>query len=410
MDYVGEARDGSVLINPYLKSLVNTILQAPSPDAPAVLAAKKRIRAMVTGDSSYLFASEIRWYLEEMARVGTEPRVFPLAADLFLDALEASFSSLGPNLFRDHYSGMAGCYQAGDSPISTVQGTFYCIDLVLQKTLELFFAKEAEVNAARTVPLSFLMDEESNYQRSIALFLNLGRQCLQEAVEAALGLSRENVSRCFLDFVVEHRDCMQTLLGRWEAYHKEPGLPDLTNEAYLEGAARVAEEAAYLPLAAAIEELQVRLREQRRRPDDAKAELEEEVHPLYDAASKYLLQGNKEREAEVYDLALRRYNKAAAVFTKIQDRTSTAKVLVERARLFIKSGQDPEAVQEELNKAVCLVLAHMKNFPVGTAATVTHDAAIRFLKDKGYQIEAEAYAAAVALTSSDKGVFARVKP
>ena len=381
-----------VVIDPDLKDLVNTILLASSPDEPAVLAAEKRIRAMATRDRCYLFASEIRGYLEEKTRLGTEPRVFPLAGDLFLDALEATVFSLGPNLFRDHYSGMLGCYRAGDCPGKAVQGAFYCIDLVLQRTLGLFLVKDAETKA-EGAHLSFHTDEDSDYRRRITLFLNLGRQCLQDAVEATVRMGTANAAPSFLNFVVEHKDRMQTVLGRWDAYHKDPDLPDLTNEQYLEGAAGVAEEAAYAPLAATIKEHQVLLREQAGVQADGKTDLEQKVHPLYGAAVMYLSQGNKDRDAEAYDLAFRRYSKAVALFTKIQDRSSAARALVERARALMKSGQDPEAVQKDLHKAASLVMARIKNLPRGTVPSATHAMALRYLKKKGYLIEAKAYAA-----------------
>jgi len=388
----------TVVIAPDLERLVVTILRASSPGEPAALAARKRIHALATDANPYLVASELRDFLEVTSRVGTESRVFPVAGDLFLDALEDDLSSLGPNLFRDHYSGMAACYRAGDCPSKAVQGAFYCIDLVLQRTLELFLAKDAH-GEAESARLSFVVAEDSDYRRSIALFLVLGRQCLKDAVEATVRIGTADVAPPFLDSVVEHKERMETVLRRWEEYHKAGDLPELADEQYLEGAAQVAEETAYGPLAATIEEHQVLLREQKGLHEDGRSELEQEVHPLYDAASMYLSQGNRDRDVEAYDLAFRRYGKAEALFTKIQDRTSTAKVLVERARAFIRSGQDPEAAREDLHKAVCLVMAHVKNLPRGAITSVAHDAAIEYLKNKGYLIEAEAYVASLGSTS-----------
>ncbi|MBI4558472.1 MAG: hypothetical protein HY706_12895, partial [Candidatus Hydrogenedentes bacterium] len=171
-----------VVIDADLLKLVHTILRATSANEPAVLAAKKRIRAMGTPGTFYLFASEIRGYLEEKTRVGTEPWVYPVAGDLFLDALEASVSSLGPNLFRDHYSGMIGCYREGDNPGKAVQGAFYCVDLVFRKTVELSLATEAR-GGEGVGALSYLTDDDSDHRDSLTQFLKLGRQCFQDAVE-----------------------------------------------------------------------------------------------------------------------------------------------------------------------------------------------------------------------------------
>jgi len=206
-------------------------------------------------------------------------------------------------------------------------------------------------------------------------------------------MGTSSVAPCFLDYVVERKARAQTLLDRWKAYHRDTLKPHLDEEEYLEGAAHTAEEVAYASLTATIEEYRVQVRERKGLRPEGKTELEQTVHPLYNAASMYVTQGNDDREAEAFDLAFRHYGRAVGLFTKIQDRTSTAKVFVERARAYIKTGEDPESLREELQKAVSLVIAHIQNLPRGTLPTVTDEMAVRFLRKKGYQVEAEAYAA-----------------
>ena len=109
-----------VVIDARLKHLVNEMLRAGSASSSSVATARREIRAMSSPATAYLFASEIRGYMEEKTRIGTESRVFPIAGDLFLDALEANLESMGPNLFKDHYSGMLGCYREGNWPGKTI--------------------------------------------------------------------------------------------------------------------------------------------------------------------------------------------------------------------------------------------------------------------------------------------------
>ncbi|MBI4556957.1 MAG: hypothetical protein HY706_05180, partial [Candidatus Hydrogenedentes bacterium] len=224
-------------------------------------------------------------------------------------------------------------------------------------------------------------------------FLKLGRQCFQDAVEDAVRTGPANGPPRFLDFVIEHKERVQGALDRWEVFHKGSELPTLSDEGYLERVASLAEEAGYDPLAAMIQEHQVARRERKGLPANGKTELEQKIHPLYKAASLYLSQGNRERDAGAFDLALRRYDKSAGLLMKIGDRTSTARVLVERARAVINSGGDPESLVEGLNQAAGLVLAHVRNLPQGVLPEVSQEAALHFFRDKGYHIEAEAYAA-----------------
>jgi tetratricopeptide (TPR) repeat protein len=381
-----------VVINPDLKELLDIILRAASPDLPAVRNARRKIRAMSTPATAYVFASMTRSYLEERMRIGTEPRAFPVGGDLFLDALDADILSLGPTVIKDYYSSMMGCYQAGDCPAKAIQGAFYAIDLILRKLVDLRLSKNAPADTGDGLALSFQSHSSPDSQKDLTPYLDLARQCLNDAVNFLLNIGTSNVTPCFLDYVVERKARTQKLLDRWKAYHRDVP-PNLDEEKYLEGAARTAEETAYASLIATIEEYRVRVRERKGLRPEGKSELEQTVHPLYNAAIMYVTQGNDDREAEAFDLAFRHYARAVALFTKIQDRTSTAKVFVERARAYIKSGEDPESLREELQKAVSLVIAHIRNLPRGTLPTVTDEMAIQFLRKKGYRIEAEAYAA-----------------
>jgi hypothetical protein len=319
--------------------------------------------------------------------------VFPLAGDLFLGAMEGGILSLGPNLLRDYYSDMLGCYRLGECPAKTVQGSLYAIDLILRKILDLNLHKDAGQKAKDGIRLSFIPGDLPSNSGDVTHYLGFARQCLQDAVAEVLKQGSGTLVRCFIDFVVDHKERMEALLNYWETYHKDPALPGMTQEQYLQGAAPTSKKADYPPLIATIKQLQVRLREETGFSPKGRKELEETIHPLYNAASMYVSQGNSDREAQAYDLAFHRYDKAEAIFEEIKDRTSTAKTLFEKARTSMRMGSDLESAREELHKAVCLVVAHMKNMPRGKVPDLSHDAVVKFLEHKGYFVEAEIYKA-----------------
>lgn len=380
-----------LVVDPELKESLDAVLHSPLPEDPAVIEAKRRIRAMATPRNTYTLASMTRSYLEEKTHIGTEVRAFPLAGDFFLDALEIGALTLGQNLFKDHYSAMIGCYRDGNCPQRVIQGAFFAIDLVLWKTLDLHVTRNERKEHPEGVRLSFIPGQGAGGKSGFGGFLKLARQALKDAVQASLKMPPGSVSRCFLDFAVAHKERVESILDEWEAYHKDPVLLELSEEDYLDGAAHIGEEAAYYGLAAAIEEYRVRRREKMGLRGFGRKGLEQVVHPLYHAASMYLAQGNEDREVEAFDLAFRRYNKAISIFTEIHDRTCAAKAHVERARAHIQSGEDPSSVCEELHKAVCLVMAHIKDLPHGVTPNIPQETAILFLREKGYQLEADAY-------------------
>jgi len=391
-----------VVIDPRLRDLVNTILLAPSATAPQTLSAQRRIRAMTKPVTSYLFATEIQGYLDSKTLGGTETRVYPLVGDLFMDALEVNLTTLGPNFFRDHYSGIVWCYGHGRCPGKAIQGGFYAIDLVLRKSVELYLAKETGGKAPKGVRLSFQSDEDLDYTSMLTAFLDLAKQALRDVVEVSTRAEQTKFPPTFMEFVIDRKQKMDKVLAQWERFHRRKDLQTAPNDQYLDGVAEIADDTAHAPLAAMVKEYQVREREQRGLLVDGRSELEQGVHPLFNAATIYLELGAQERDHEAYDLALRRFGRAAAMYSKIHDRTSTAKAYVERARAYIKSGDDPESLRESLHTAFALITAHMKDLPKDVLPKVTDVAAIEFLRTKGYIAEADAYQEALTVKTKDQ--------
>ena len=151
-------------------------------------------------------------------------------------------------------------------------------------------------------------------------------------------IERSSVPAAFFDYVVEWKERMDRVLRRWRRHHNNEGLTSLSAEDYLVGALEVAKELEHPSLVGMVKEELGVLHEAAGAPEDSESELERTIHPLYEAGMANLEQGNWERESEAYNLALRRYRKAQALFNRIHDRTSAAKALVEEARTHIKKG------------------------------------------------------------------------
>ena len=384
-----------VVIHPSLKPLIDMILLAPSRDDPKVVYARRRMRALGTPATAYLYASEIRGYLEEKSRIGTEPWVFPVAGDLFLDAFEANLPIVGPNQVADHYSGMMGCYKQGDQPTKRIEGPLYVVDLLFERTLLMFSDRFNRDAVEGGLPLSFMPPDDADYEKRLNAVLSFADRALKDAVTASVRADRSAVPSTLLDYVGDQRGRIEKTLAAWRTFHRGPGVMSLDDEHYLERGLEVAEGAEYPPLVAVIRERLGKLHEKDSGRTHPKAYLEQSIHPLYEAGCIWLEQANVERESEAFDLALRRYGRGRAAFEHIRDRTSVAKVLVEQARAYIERGDDPQHARQDLYQAVRLVIAHMEGMPRGQLPGPSHDEVIRFLEEKGYHIEAEAYAAAV---------------
>ena len=386
-----------VVIDSALKYQVNRILRAEAADDPEALDAKQRIRTMAKGKKAYLYASEIRGYLEEKTQVGTEKWVFPVAGDLFLDALEGNLEQVGPNFLRDHYSCMMGCYRQGDSNTKPIEGPLYCVELALENMLVLFKARsDARQAPEGGIRLSFVDPDASSYRRRIAAVLGLAHGWLGEAIELAIHADRGSIPTAFLDFVGMHRQELDKAIVQWDRYHSREDLAECTYEDYLAGALEVADRVDFPPLVAAVKERLAALHESEEGAQEITNELERSIHPFYEAADILLEEGNRARDSYLQDLCLRRYKRAVNLFSRIHDRTSMAKVLVEMARAYVQRGDDLLAAKEALYEGVRLVMAHMKGLPQGRLPTPSDTQVVAFLEKKGYAIEARAYADAMA--------------
>jgi len=353
--------------------------------------ARQRIRRMTSRAQAYLFASEIRGYLEEKTRVGTEHWVFPVAGDLFLDALEANLDSIGPNLFKDHYSAAMGCYKQGDQPAKMVETPLYVVDLLLDRSIAVFLTRGENQQPEGGMALSFMVQEENgDFRKLIGIFISMARQCVEDAVEA-LSTANWTVPKDYVEFITEVKGQLDDILRQWETFHKNAELDEMGEEDYLLKGIEIAERISHKPLSGLFKERLADLYHREGRREILIEGLDEPTHNIYTAACIYLEYANTARDASAYNLALRFYNRAFRTYIRIHDRTCAAKALVEKARAYIKNAEEKDEVRRNLHEAVRLVIAHIKNLPYGTLPPVADDAAIRFLEKKGYHIEAKAY-------------------
>jgi hypothetical protein len=398
-----------VVIDARLKHHVDKMLRAGSSGSSSVVSARRQIRTLSSPATAYLFASEIRGYMEEKTRIGTEDRVFPIAGDLFLDALEANLETVGPNLFKDHYSGMLGCYREGDCPSKAIEGPLYCVDLAMARLISLFLRRDSHEEDKDQPSLPFLAQEPVDFQGRAALFTELADRALEDAVQSMLQVDRTMVSASFLDYAIDHKERVGNAAKKWWKYHGQADLTNLSNHEYLAGAIEAAEDAEYSPLVSMTKEHMGALHEKGHGTGSGGDLLKQSTHPLYDAGRILVEQGNRERRAEAFDLALRRYRHAVTIFGRIRDRTSAAIALVEQARTLIKRGGEEGMVHAALYEGVCLVMAHVAGMPQKSMPSPSDDEVVTFLEKKGYHIEAEAYAAACEREAKEEEGHAKAK-
>jgi hypothetical protein len=393
-----------VVIDPELKECVDAILFSGAPDWPEVTAAQHRIRQKSTPESAYLHASEIRSYLEERAeKIGTEDRIYPLVGDLFLDAAEANLATMGPRFFEDHYTSMISAYRQGNEVTSAIEGSFFTIDLLLEK-VEVIFQNRNDAGAGPTaeeqtkVGTSQFTEagDPTDYRETIALFMQMTERALRDTIETLTTLDRSKVPAGLVDYVADMRPTVERIVKDWATFHLDPENEKLDCEAYLVKAHEIAEQAGHLPLTTHLKEELARFYKAEGHTCAEPWDEDQITHAYYDAGDFCHIQGNREREAGAFKLAYRRYTHAKRLFDSIRDRTAAAQALMERARSLIKEDRDPGGARQDLYTTVQLVLAHKMRLPRGKLPTPSDEQVVEWLHRKGYVIEARFYAKVVA--------------
>ncbi len=384
----------TVALDADLKNYISDMLKAPDPDSPVAREVRERILDMAEqGGNLYRFALDLRTYLEEKALDDREDWVYPVAGDLYLRALETNLGGVGPNFFRDHYLGLLGCFRLGHKLSRTIESPFYCVDLLIHRMVMLFLNRHQIDHDFESVLPQFIHLERPGYAARMEDFFLMAHQAIADGVSALLAPAARHEHKDFVAHLTHMKECQEKALKALkELFHdlESQELGRLENVLELRSGLKSCK---YWPLEAVLhEELGLIHEDAEKRGEALEADTEDSVHHFYEAADLWVAQGNMERTAKVFDLALRRHKRAIALFRRINDRTSAAKALVEKARTLIEEGIRGELVCEPLREAVKLVLACKHRLPQGKLPNLDDAAIHALLLDKGYRIEAEAFA------------------
>ena len=112
----------------------------------------------------------------------------------------------------------------------------------------------------------------------------------------------------------------------------------------------------------------------------------------FDAAEIYRDQGIIERDHGAYILSERRFSRSIALFGQLNDRTSIAQTLVERARLYLLRKTEAWKARGDLHLAVQNIAAVQRRVPAKAPLPVlASDHIFQFYESKGLKREADAY-------------------
>jgi hypothetical protein len=380
----------TIYIDADLKNNINEILRADSPDSPQIEGARAAIYGLGRRGNPYSCATQIRAYLEEKTRVGSEPWVYPVAGDLFLDGLEQQLIGLGPNLFQDYYNGVMACYKAGNDAARMAQAPFYSIDLLLKRMVTLFMRRREVEAKPQTEALRFMRAEMLGYEGQMQEFQRLADRALQDAVDFLLSNAARDLDKRLSKYLVDMSEIVRPAMKRWPAVLKTLETTEGTDDEQLLRMLEAARQMTHVPLECFLREDLSELHKSDAPTQDI-LETDPFVVHAYEGGETWMALGNQERDETAYAIACRRYDRAVALFHSIHDRTSEAKAHVERARALIQQGGARPLARRSLREAVRLVYAHKKNLPPGSLPELDDRVVFEFLDKKGYSVEAAAF-------------------
>ena len=379
----------AIYIDADIRNSVNDILRAPSPESKEVEIARARLMVLGLERGPYACATQVRAYLEEKTQIGREPWAFPIAGDLFLDGLELQVAGLGPNLFKDYYSGAYSCYLAGNDPARTAQAPFYAVDLLLKRTLVLFLERKSIQSASPGASLSFVSQEPQGYAELLDEFFRIMRGLLTDGVAFLTSPKAAAVHKEIVSSLADLNESMKAVLKQWPVVLGALKDSKDGEEEQLLHLLEAARKLGHRPLELFVREELARFYGPVKSSEAS--ETDPRVVHAYETAVAWTELGNVERQASAYLLAVHRYERAVALFKSIQDRTSVAKALVEEARAYLTQGGERPMVQKKLRDAFRYVMAHKLNLKGNALPNVKDSTIYEFLHTKGYELEAAAF-------------------
>lgn len=386
-----------------LRRIVQRLLRDSDPAYH--IAAAKDLYERAESDDPYLVASAVYDFLWK--RVPTEARrkLYPVVGDFFLTALEKSLATIGPNNMSSRFRELMECYTGSGDLQRILEGPLYCADLFLLKTTQLVLgARDGKMEALPAVAegsnADFLMDEKLSLEQQIEHSLQLAKDALLDTQKALSKLGRDDtgLEPRYVNFLRAAMDRLSQSWQNWNEMHGRKDIGDIKLELYFKEGISRAEKVNSLVLAALLleqvgEEYRDKMNREflnhrfSNRPPD---------HPqrgcTFDAGEIYRDQGISERDHGAYVLGERRFSRAIALFAQLNDRTSIAQTLVERARLYLLRKSDAWKARADLHLAVQNIAAVQRRLPPGAPLPeVPPDQVLGFYESKGLTQEAAAY-------------------
>jgi hypothetical protein len=386
-----------------LRHIVQRLLREASP--ATAIAAAQELYARAERDDPYLVASAVYDFLWK--RVPTEGRrkLYPIVGDFFLTALERSLTTIGPNNMSSRFRELMECYAGSGDQQRILEGPLYCADLFLLKTSQLVLGArnghaERPLSEERGSDADFLVDETLSLEQQIAQSLQLAKDALLDAQATLSKLARmeSGLEQRYIAFIRTTMDRLSLSWQNWNEMHARKDIGALDVEVYFQQGIGRAEKVNSLVLAALLleqvaEEYHDKMNREflnhrfSNRPQD---------HPkrgcIFDAGEIYRDQGIVEREHGAFVLSERRFTRAISLFKQLNDRTSVAQTLIERARLYMLRKSDAWKAHHDLHLAVQNIAAVQRRVPPNTPLPeLTPDQVLQFYVTKGLSREAEIY-------------------
>ncbi|MBM3290907.1 MAG: hypothetical protein FJY92_12215, partial [Candidatus Hydrogenedentes bacterium] len=311
------------------------------------VAASQDLYERAAHDDPYLVASAVYDFLWKKVPMDARRKLYPIVGDFFLTALEKGLAAIGPNNMSSRFRELMECYSGAGDRQRLLEGPLYCADLFLLKTTQLVLGARNGKPEATEPDLSssnadFLVDEKLTIEQQIEHSLDLAKDALLDTQGrlSKLGREQSDLPPRYINFLRATMDRLSSSWQHWQEMHARPDIGSVKVEEYFKEGIRRAEKVNSLVLAALLleqvgEEYEDKMNREflhhrfSNRPAD---------HPqrgcTFDAAEIYRDQGNVERDHGAYVLSERRYTRAVALFGQLNDRTSIAQTLVERARLY----------------------------------------------------------------------------
>lgn len=356
----------------------------------------------------YFVASSVYDFLWKKVASDSRRQLYPIVGDFFLSALEQKLGQIGPNNVSSRFAEIMECYKGAGDLRRMIEGPLYCVDLFLLKTTQLALSgrvddarqDESTVENGGEFHSAFLADEKLSTQEQIEHSLELAKDVLLEtqSMLARLGKEPHALDPRYVTFARATFERLTLSWQQWNQMHASKDISAFAPEEYFKKGLDAAEKVKSLVLAAMLleqvgEEYQDRMCREflhhrfSNRPVD---------HPLrgctFDSGEIYRDQGSIERENGAHVMSERRFTRAISLFGQLNDRSSIAHTLIERARLFMLIPGDAWRARADLHRAAQNIAAVLKRVPSASPLpTLTPEQVLHFYEQKGMVQEAEVY-------------------